>query len=89
VDETYVKLAVNLAYLSRAVDSVSDTIDFTLSPRRNLTAARLFLRSASAGSHGKRGIKVDGHPARARAIAEVKQTHELGRHCRCRPSPII
>ena len=44
VDETYIKVAGNWTYLYRAVDSAVDTIDFMLSPKRDLTAARLFLR---------------------------------------------
>ena len=34
-------------------------------------------------------INVDGHPAYARAIAELKNTGELGRRCRCRPCPYL
>ena len=44
VDETYVRVAGRWAYLYRAVDSSGDTIDFMLSPKRDLTAAKLFLR---------------------------------------------
>jgi len=33
-----------------------------------------------------RVINVDGHPAYARAIAELKRSGDLGRRCRCRPS---
>jgi hypothetical protein len=36
-----------------------------------------------------RVINVDGHPAYARAIAELKQSGDLGRPCRCRPSPYL
>jgi IS6 family transposase len=91
VDETYVRVAGNWAYLYRAVDSVGDTIDFMLSPKRDLTAAKLFLRLALSGSGGMRPrvVNVDGHPAYARAIAELKQSGDLGRHCRCRPSPYL
>jgi transposase-like protein len=49
VDETYVRVAGNWTYLYRAVDSAGDTIDFMLSPKRDLTAAKLFLRLASSG----------------------------------------
>ena len=34
-------------------------------------------------------INVDGHPAYSRAISELKQSGELGRRCRCRPSPYL
>jgi IS6 family transposase len=44
VDETYVKVAGSWAYLYRAVDSGGETIEFMLSPKRDLIAAKLFLR---------------------------------------------
>ena len=76
VDETYIKVAGNWTYLYRAVDSAGDTIDFMLSPKRDLTAARLFLRLALSGTSGIRPqvINVDEHPAYARAIAEWRQS---------------
>src|SRR5215472_14808333 len=43
VDETYVRAAGNWAYLYRAVDSAGETIEFMLSPKRDLIAAKLFL----------------------------------------------
>ena len=91
VDETYVKIAGVWTYLYRAVDSAGETIDFMLSPKRDLTAAKLFLRLVLSGVRGRRPrvINVDGHPAYARAIAELKQSGELGRRCRCRPSPYL
>jgi transposase-like protein len=91
VDETYVRVAGNWTYLYRAVDSAGDTIDFMLSPKRDLTAAKLFLGLALSGT-GRirpRVMNVDGHPAYARAIAELKQSGDLGRRCRCRPSPYL
>ena len=54
VDETYVRVAGQWTYLYRAVDSAGDTIDFMLSPKRDLTAAKLFLRLALSGSGGVR-----------------------------------
>lgn len=71
VDETYVKVAGSWAYLYRAVDSAGGTIDFRLSPKRDLVDAK------------------DGHPADARAIAELKRSGELGRRCPCRPVPYL
>jgi transposase-like protein len=40
VDETYVKVAGHWAYLCRAVDSAGETIEFMLSPKRDLIAAK-------------------------------------------------
>jgi transposase-like protein len=41
VDETYVKVAGGWTYLYRAVDSSGETIQFMLSPKRDLIAAKL------------------------------------------------
>jgi transposase, IS6 family len=61
VDETYVKVAGKWAYLYQAVDSAGETIEFMLSPKRDLIAAKLFLRLAlSAGRPSPRVINVDG-----------------------------
>ena len=90
VDETYIKVAGSWAYLYRAVDSAGETIEFMLSPKRDLVAAKLFLRLAlSSPAPMPRVINVDGHPAYASAIAELKQTGELGRRCRCRTAPYL
>jgi IS6 family transposase len=47
VDETYVKVKGQWAYLYRAVDKDGDTIDFYLSATRNTKAAKRFLGKAS------------------------------------------
>jgi len=88
VDETYVRVAGNWVYLYRAVDSAGDTIDFLLSPNRDLVAAKQFLQLAlrRSGEVRPRVINVDRHPAYVSAIAELKESGELGRRCRCRPS---
>jgi transposase-like protein len=61
-----------------------------LSPKRDLIAAKLFLRLALlAGGPRPRVINVDGNPAYASAITELKQTGELGRRCRWRTAPYL
>jgi transposase-like protein len=90
VDETYVRVAGRWTYLYRAIDSGGNTIDFLLSPNRDLTAAKGFLQLAlSAAPVRPRVINVDGHPAYATAIAELKESGELSRKCRCRPSAYL
>jgi transposase-like protein len=85
-----VKVAGAWAYLYRAVDSAGETIEFMLSPKRDLIAAKLFLRLAlSGGAPPPRVINVDGHPAYPSAIAELKRSGELGRACHCRTSPYM
>ena len=87
VDETYVRVAGKWTYLYRAVDSVGDTIDFLLSPNRDAHAAKRFFQKAlrTPGRPRPRVINVDGNPSYPKVIAELKQTGELGRRCRCRP----
>jgi IS6 family transposase len=62
-----------------------------LSPKRDLIAAHLFLRRALTTSHGSRPrvIKVDGHPAYPRAVAELQRAGELSRRCHCRTAPYL
>ena len=60
------------------------------SSKCDLIAAKMFLRLAlSRGGPEPRVINVDGHPAYASAVAELKQTGELGRRCRCRTAPYL
>ena len=90
VDETYVKVAGHWAYLYRAVDSAGETIEFMLSPKRDLIAAKMFLRLALSGDGPRpRVINVDGHPAYPAAVAELQQSGELSQRCRCRTSPYL
>ena len=51
-------------------------------------AAKHFLQLALHRTGRRpRVINVDGHPAYATAISELKESGELGRRCRCRLSP--
>jgi transposase-like protein len=84
------KVAGKWTYQYRAIDSTGETIELMLSPRRDLVAAKLFLRLAlSAGGPPPRVINVDGHPAYASAIAGMKRCGELSRRCRFRSAPYL
>ena len=91
VDETYVRVAGTWTYLYRAIDSAGNTIDSLPLPKRDLTAAKAFLQSATLQVDGRRPrvINVDGHPAYPGAIEELKRSGELGRNCRCRRAPYL
>jgi transposase, IS6 family len=90
-DETYIRVAGQWTYLYRAVDSTGQTIDFLLSPKRDLIAAKAFLQMAivQAGRLRPRVINVDGRPAYPAAVEQLKASGELPRRCRCRCSPYI
>jgi len=46
VKQTYIRVAGEWAYLYPAIDSAGETIDFLLSPKRDLVAAKQLLRLA-------------------------------------------
>ena len=46
MDETYVKVAGQRKYLYRAVDKLGQTVDFLLTARRDVAAARRFFERA-------------------------------------------
>ena len=50
MDETYIKVKGQWTYLYRAVDRNGETLDFMLSERRDLAAARKFFRRAIAAN---------------------------------------
>jgi transposase-like protein len=75
VDETYVRVRGQWAYLYRALDKHGNTIDFYLSPTRNARAAKRFLGKAVNGLkqwEKPEIINTDKAPTYAIAIAELK-----------------
>src|SRR5271156_2589207 len=78
VDETYVKIRGEWVYLYRAVDSAGQTVDFRLSGKRDVGAAKAFFRKAikSQGSP-PRTITLDGYAASHRAVREMKTDGQL------------
>jgi transposase-like protein len=76
VDETYVKVRGQWAYLYRALDKHGNTIDFYLSPTRTTAAAKRFIGKALNGLKGwerPRVINTDKAPTYAAALAQLKQ----------------
>src|ERR1700728_5511022 len=73
VDETYVKIRGQWVYLYRAVDRAGKTVDFRLSTRRDVAAAKAFFRKAiKRQSSAPRTITLDGYAASHRAVREMK-----------------
>ena len=63
-DETYIKVNGKWKYLYRAVDSQGDTIDFILSAKRDIKAAKRFFKKTLRSNHNQipRVITVDKNP---------------------------
>ena len=90
VDETYVKIRGQWAYLYRAVDRAGKTVDFRLSTRRDVAAAKAFLRKAvkSQGSTPTT-ITLDGYAASHRAVREMKADGQLAADTKLRSSTYL
>lgn len=72
MDETYIKVRGRWTYLYRAVDARGKTIDFRLSPKRDVAAAKAFFRNAfnTQQRRAPRTITLDGYQASHRAVRE-------------------
>ena len=78
VDETYVKIRGEWCYLYRAVDRAGRTIDFRLSARRDVAAAKAFFRKAMKSQPcAPQTITLDGYAASHRAVRELKADGSL------------
>ena len=77
-------------YLYRAVDREGRTVDFRLSARRNVAAAKAFFRKAirSQGS-APRTITLDGYAASHRAVREMKADGQLPEDMKVRSSKYL
>ena len=77
VDETYLKIKGQWVYLYRAVDKAGRTVDFLLSERRDIAAAKRFFTRATKQHGAPRVITLDGYAASHRAVAKLKEVGTL------------
>jgi len=84
VDETYIKVRGQWVYLYRAVDREGRTVDFLLSKRRDVMAAKRFFSQATRQHGMSRVITLDGYAASHRAVAKLKAAGTLPRRVRVR-----
>src|SRR3954463_15827947 len=76
MDETYVKIKGNWAYLYRAVDKDGHTIDFLLTPNRDRDAAEAFLRKAIRTQGLPEKITIDRSGSNTAAIRHYNKLHK-------------
>ena len=87
VDETYVRVKGRWCYLYRAIDSEGATIEFFLSPFRDLDAAKSqFRRALRNGAHPQpRVINTDLAPTYTSAIPALQRSGVIAKRCLHRP----
>ncbi len=88
-DETYVKVKGRWTYLYRAVDKQGRTVDFLLSERRDVAAAKRFFRKAMENHATPRVITLDAYAASHRAIRELQSAGKIARRVRIRSSQYL
>jgi len=89
MDETYIRVKGEWMYLYRAVDKAGKTVDFYLSRKRDVNAAKAFLRKAMKGQRIPTKITLDAYAASHRAVAELKASGELPKRVRVRTSKYL
>jgi len=90
VDETYVKIRGEWCYLYRAVDRAGRTVDFRLSTRRDVAAAKAFFRKAVKGQRrAPKTITLDGYAASHRAVRELRADGSLPSDTKLRSSKYL
>ena len=88
--ETYVKIRGKWCYLYRAVDRAGRTVDFRLSARRNVAAAKAFFRKAiKRQQRCPQTITLDGYAAPHRAVRELKAAGSLPANTKLRSSKYL
>jgi IS6 family transposase len=86
IDETYVKVGTDWKYLYHAVDSAGDTIEFMLSARHDVPAAKRFFRKLMRADHRRLPFTIgtDKHASYPEAFATSVAEKVLPPDCKLR-----
>jgi transposase, IS6 family len=86
VDETYIKVEKSCKYLYRAVDKQGNTIEFMLSAKRDVSAAKRFFKKMMRADHRRLPftISVDKNAAYPEAFATSQEKKILPKDCKLR-----
>jgi transposase-like protein len=77
INETYIKVRGQWRYFYRAIDSNGDTVEFWFSERRDLTAAKRFLRKALKRHGRPERIVINGSQTNREAIRSCDTADRL------------
>jgi transposase-like protein len=90
VDETYLKVRGRWPYLYRALDRDGNTVDFRLTPTRDVAAAKAFFRKAlRTQRRAPVSITLDSYAASYRAVREMPKEDEAWKHIKLRSSKYL
>lgn len=86
IDETYIKVGKSCKYLYRAVDRDGNTIEFMLSAKRDISAAKRFFKKMMRADHRRLpfSINVDKNAAYPDAFAASQAEKVLPFDCKLR-----
>ena len=86
VDETYIKVGKSCKYLYRAVDKEGNTIEFMLSAKRDVSAAKRFFKKMMRADHRRLplSISVDKNAAYPEAFSTSQVERIVPNDCELR-----
>jgi len=86
VDETYIKVGKTCKYLYRAVDKEGSTIEFMLSAKRYVSAAKRFFKKLMRAQHRRLpfSIGVDKNAAYPEAFSTSQEERVVPKDCKLR-----
>ncbi len=86
IDETYVKVGKSWKYLYRAVDKDGATIEFMLSAKRDVSAAKRFFKKLMRADHRRLAFTIgtDKHASYPEAFATSDKEKVLPADCKLR-----
>jgi transposase-like protein len=86
VDETYIKVGKTCKYLYRAVDKEGNTIEFMLSAKRDVCAAKRFFKKMMRAEHRRLpfSISVDKNAAYPEAFSTSQAEKIVPKDCQLR-----
>jgi transposase, IS6 family len=86
VDETYIKVGKTCKYLYRAVDKEGQTIEFMLSAKRDVSAAKRFFKKMMRAEHRRLpfSISVDKNAAYPEAFSASQAERVVPQDCKLR-----